>query len=67
MPELLIVYHLPDGGEHEERWPSVAAFRAWAELRNQRLRYRVFRADEDGEWLLVETGSVAGSTLGSDT
>ncbi len=64
MAHLLIVYHLPNGEEYEETWPSVAAFRAWAETRHQRLHYRAFAADEDGEWCLVEKGRIVGSTVG---
>ena len=42
------------------------AFRAWATTRNQRLNYTAYREDEDGEWLVVERGRVAGTTYGAD-
>jgi len=64
MAQLLIVYQLPNGEEREEMWSSVAAFRAWAETRHQRLHYRAFAADDDGEWYLMEKGRIAGSTVG---
>jgi|GEM_PF-2486635 len=62
MPALRIVYLLPNGEEHEEEWPSVSAFRAWAEKRHQRLQYSAFTQDSDGEWVLHEKGRVAGDT-----
>jgi hypothetical protein len=66
MAEVMIVYLLPNGEEREERWPNVAAFRAWAMTRNQRLQYTVYLEDEDGEWVLQEKGRIAGTTIGSD-
>lgn len=53
-----IEYEL-DGATHEERWPSIAAFRAWAQLQ-PRLRYAAYREDDDGELVLIERGSAGG-------
>lgn len=66
MSGVRIAYILPNGEEREEPWPSVAAFRAWATTRNQRLRYTAYQEDEDGEWTVLEKGRVAGSTYGSE-
>lgn len=66
MPGVLIVYVLPNGEEREERWDSIARFRAWATTRDQRLAYTAYREDEDGEWIVAEKGSVAGRTDGDD-
>lgn len=66
MAAVLITYLLPNGEERDEQWPSVAAFRAWAETRHQRLHYTAYVEDEDGEWIVLEKGRIAGSTLGSD-
>ena len=63
--EVLITFVLPNGEEREERWPSIAAFRAWALTRNQRLSYTTYEQDEDGEWLVTEKGQLTGSTHGS--
>lgn len=60
-----ITFVLPNGEEREERWPTIAAFRAWAVTHDQRLSYTAYRQDEDGEWVVVEKGRVAGSTNGS--
>ena len=63
--EVLIIFVLPNGEEREERWPSIAGFRAWAVTRDQRLSYTAYQEDEDGEWVVQETGRIAGSTIGS--
>ena len=65
VPDILITFITPNGEEREERWPTIAAFRAWAVTRDQRLNYTAFAEDEDGEWVVIEKGHVAGSTHGS--
>ena len=60
----LIVYVLPNGEEREERWESVAAFRAWAITRDQRLTYTAYVEDEDGEWVVTDKGAIRGATHG---
>ena len=65
MADVLITFVLPNGEEREERWPSIAAFRAWAVTRDQRLSYTAYQEDEDGEWVVMEKSRVAGSTHGS--
>lgn len=59
---VLIAFASDQGEEREERWPSVAAFRAWALGQDGRYRYRAYVADEDGEWVPIEDG-VAGRGL----
>ena len=63
MTVVLVVYLLPNGEEHEEQWPSLPAFCAWAANRQQRLRYSAFTQDEDGEWVLSEKGRIAGEDM----
>lgn len=63
--EVLIIFVLPNGEEREERWPSVAGFRAWAVTHDQRLSYTAYQQDEDGEWVVLEKSRIAGSTHGS--
>ncbi len=53
--ELLIVY-VADGEEREERWPSVASFRAWAMTSGLGLSYTAYAQDDDGEWVVTEKG-----------
>jgi hypothetical protein len=57
MAEVLIVYE-SDGVEHEERWPSIASFRAWAMSSGLRLAYTAYAEDDDGEWVVTEKGSL---------
>lgn len=52
----LIVYTTADGEEREERWPSVEAFRAWARVQTAAMTYSAYRADEDGEWVVIDQG-----------
>jgi hypothetical protein len=54
----LIVFTSADGEEREERWDSVEAFRSWAISHDQAYAYTAYRADADGEWLVVAKGSV---------
>ena len=65
VPEVLITFITPNGEEREERWPTIAAFRAWAVTRDQRLTYTAYSEDDDGEWIVVDKGHVSGSTHGS--
>lgn len=54
--DVLVTVTMADGEEREERWPSLAAFHAWALGEDARCTYTAYRADEDGEWLLIERG-----------
>jgi hypothetical protein len=54
----LIVFTSQDGEEREERWDSVESFRSWAISHDHAYAYTAFRADLDGEWLVVDKGSV---------
>jgi len=60
----MITFILPNGEEREERWPTIASFRAWALTHDQRLTYTAYQQDEDGEWDVIEKGRIAGSTEG---
>jgi hypothetical protein len=57
MPDVLIAFTLGDE-EREERWPSIAAFRAWVMVNQLRVGYTAYAADDDGEWVVVEKGSL---------
>ncbi len=52
----LIVFTSPDGEEREERWDSVESFRSWAISHQQDYAFTAYRADPDGEWLVVDKG-----------
>jgi hypothetical protein len=54
----LIVFTTPDGEEREEHWESVEAFRNWAISHQQSYVFTAYRADEDGEWLVVDKGRI---------
>ena len=60
----LIVFTSPDGEEREERWDSVEAFRSWAVSHDQAYAYTAYRADQDGEWLVVDKGSIGSAGRG---
>ncbi len=57
--QVLIVYVTSAGEEHEERWDSIARFRAWA-MHQGALSYTAYVEDEDGEWVVTETGKAGG-------
>lgn len=51
-----IAWNDAEGGEHEEDWGSIEAFRRWAAEEGLRLRYTAYAEDDDGEWAVVEKG-----------
>jgi hypothetical protein len=60
----LIVFTSPDGEEREERWDSVEAFRSWAVSLGHSYAFTAYRADQDGEWLVVDKGSIGSAGRG---
>lgn len=54
--QVRIGYLTIDGEEHEEVWPSVERFRAWAVAEGIRCTWRAYAADPDGEWELIDEG-----------
>ena len=58
MPELMITLLSADGEERSERWPTVDAFRVWAQGAGWVGSYRVYELDEDGDWLLRLRGAI---------
>jgi hypothetical protein len=56
MADILIRFTI-DGEEREERWPSIASFRAWALVNQLKLAYTAYEEDEDGEWVVIEKGT----------
>ncbi len=56
--DLLITYLSADGEERSERWPSIERFRAWALGQRLRCSWSAYAADDDGEWLLIDRGSL---------
>jgi hypothetical protein len=53
-----ISYTSADGEEHEESWPSVERFRAWAAIQGTACTYTAYAEDEDGEWVMIDRGRV---------
>lgn len=50
-PPVRICWQAADGGEHEEEWPSLDAFRCWAAAEDLQARWTAYVQDEDGDWL----------------
>jgi hypothetical protein len=61
MPEVMVHWLSLDGTEHDERWPSIEAFRTWAAAERLRVSYRAYVQDEEGEWEVVEDGRIDGN------
>lgn len=59
MAQVLISYQSVAGEESDEYWPSVDAFRNWAHAHAWRGAYRVYEADEDGDWVPILRGRIA--------
>jgi predicted nucleic acid-binding protein len=59
MAALTILWTAADGGEHEESWPSVDAFLAWAAGEALSGEWRAYQADEDGELVLLARGTLS--------
>ncbi|MCS6970705.1 MAG: hypothetical protein RMM29_01010 [Planctomycetota bacterium] len=56
MPEpVLVSWTDEEGEEHEESWPSLAAFLAWVEVEGRRCRWRAY----DAEGALLAAGDSA--------
>jgi hypothetical protein len=60
----LISFASSDGEEREERWPSIETFRAWALTQGRRYRFTAYQEDEDGEWVVVDKGTIGERTRG---
>jgi hypothetical protein len=58
MERLLINFQSVDGEERDEYWESVDAWRNWAIGACWRGIYRVYEADEDGDWVPVLKGRI---------
>ena len=58
----LITFASSDGEERDERWPSIEGFRAWALTQGRRYRFTAYEEDEDGEWVVVEKGTIGTKT-----
>lgn len=61
--DLLIEFTSVDGETREERWRSVDAFRSWAVAQGISGIFTAYRADDDGEWVVVEKGRVGAPPL----
>lgn len=59
-PTLRVCWSDAEGDEHEERWPSLAAFLAWAEGEGLVCRWSAYRDDADGEGELIARGVTGG-------
>jgi len=54
--DILVAWTSPHGDqEHEECWPSVARFLAWAQGEELHGTFRAYEED-DGEFVLIEKG-----------
>lgn len=62
MSKVIIVWHSPDGEEHEETWASVEQFRSWAIGESLHLSYTAYAApdpsDEDDEGPIISRGQL---------
>lgn len=58
MADLLITWTSADGEEHDERWPSVDAFLAWAKGEQLQGDWRSYEEDEDGDFILTAKGTI---------
>ena len=56
MPAVTVLWSGADGGEHEEAWPSVDAFLAWAAGEGLCGEWRAYQADEDGDPVQIGRG-----------
>ncbi|GDY12728.1 hypothetical protein LBMAG53_16060 [Planctomycetota bacterium] len=58
---VLITWLTADGEEHEERWPSVERFRAWALAERLDGSFTASVEDEDGDYQFIERGRISPS------
>ena len=56
--DLVILWHTPDGEEHEERWPTIDAFLSWAASESIAGTYTAYEEDEDGDLAVIERGQL---------
>ncbi len=58
MPQVMIHFQSVDGEEGDECWDRHDAWRNWAIGNCWRGVYRVYEADEDGDWVPVLQGRI---------